>query len=333
LSATLVASEHSSHSTHRKPVQAAPLAASDVRGVTNKLSRAESVVPRERYVYATDNELGVVKYDRHTGKVENTCVFASAGYKVNTLQSNGIFVDEDEQYVYLADLYEGFVFRCNLESGLVKVLFQHTSGINDLVQDSTGRLWFTVSALNSAGGAVYGSLGKPDNTGSLWTYDPVSGYRTKIWGNLWFANGVAINEATGTIFVSETTANRVTRFAVDFAAGNVTSGPYTHAYVAVPDGIHVTPRGNLAIASVGTNRVFAASQSNAGTTWLLYDDGTTSYERGVENVVAGQGNLLAFIESQVEFGSAISTASIDESGHLWIAGLFNLLRVSINRVE
>jgi sugar lactone lactonase YvrE len=142
--------------------------------------------------------------------------------------ANGISLEPGGTHLLLADVFGAAIYRVDVSSGAAEKLYQHRYGINTAVRDSKGAIWFTQSAHNTpeegeprlwaavdiqrAEGALY-RLGTRD--GRLATE------ATLLVDSLLFANGLAIDEAAGHLYVAETNGGRVLRYRVDLDAGSV----------------------------------------------------------------------------------------------------------------
>ena len=142
--------------------------------------------------------------------------------------ANGISLEPDGAHLLVADVFGAAIYRVDVASGTTEKIYQHRYGINTAVRDSKGAIWFTQSAHNTpeageprlwesvdiqrAEGALYRL---PSRDGRLATEAEL------IVDSLWFANGLAIDEAAGQMYLAETTGGRVLRFRVDLDQGRV----------------------------------------------------------------------------------------------------------------
>jgi sugar lactone lactonase YvrE len=281
-------------------------------------SRAEDIVVHDHRIYASDTERGAVVVEIDTGRVEKACDFTAVGYKPGLLQSNGIALHDGELFV--TDLFEGHVFHCDLKTHRANVLFKHEHGVNDVAIDSHGRIWYTVSTTGNGAGEIFGAVSKPNTKGELWVYTPETKERHRVADGLIFANGIVLNEERGLIYVAETTANRVSRFQVDFNSTVVTVPRETHAFLPGPDCMQLAYNGELIIGSVTTNRVFAVAQNAAGTTRKLFDFDDAEYSNAYEVASATGQDIVAAVAGLPAFGRAVSSAFLDSRNRLFVAG-------------
>jgi sugar lactone lactonase YvrE len=142
--------------------------------------------------------------------------------------ANGVSLEPDATHLLVSDIYGGAIYRVEIATGATEKVYQHTYGINAVIRDSQGAIWFTQSTQNSpeAGeGRMWASLDRPVADGALlrlpWVDGAFADAAEVVVDSLYFANGVAIDEAGGHLYVAEIIAARVLRFRVDVASGRV----------------------------------------------------------------------------------------------------------------
>jgi sugar lactone lactonase YvrE len=142
--------------------------------------------------------------------------------------ANGVFLEPDGTHVLVTDIYGGSIYRVNVETGATDKVYQHAYGINAAVRDSKGAIWFTQSAHNSpeaGAGRMWESIDRPMADGALlrlaWANGSFAERAEVVVDSLYFANGVAIDEAGGHLYVAEIVGGRILRFRVDVATGRV----------------------------------------------------------------------------------------------------------------
>ena len=65
-----------------------------------------------------------------------------------TAGPNGVFLESDGRHLLLAEVYAGKIYRVDTKTEETKMIYQHPFGINSIVRDSKGTIWFTQSAKN-----------------------------------------------------------------------------------------------------------------------------------------------------------------------------------------
>ena len=157
---------------------------------------------------------------------------------------NGLFLEHDKQHLLMCDYSNGKIYRINIASEKVALVYDHPFGVNAIYRDKTGAIWFTQSHRNT------------DNSGAIFRMADIKSVPTIIADSLHFANGITMDQDEKTLFVAESMMNRVLSFDVD-----ITSGKTKHsgvvAIVLVPDNILIDTKGRLIIASPCTSQVIA----------------------------------------------------------------------------
>lgn len=142
--------------------------------------------------------------------------------------ANGISLEPDGTHLLLADVHHGAIYRVDVESGQTELVYQHSYGVNTAVRDSTGAIWFTQSTANSPEGGearLWAAVEDPMADGALLRLASEDGKLAEtaevIVDSLYYANGLAIDEQAGLLYLAETTGGRVLRYRVDLASGQV----------------------------------------------------------------------------------------------------------------
>jgi sugar lactone lactonase YvrE len=142
--------------------------------------------------------------------------------------ANGVALEPGGTHLLVADVFGGAIYRVEIASGATEKLYQHRYGINTAVRDSRGAIWFTQSAQNTpeAGEArMWETVDRPRSEGALLRLElrdgRPAGEARVVVDSLFFANGVAIDETSGHLYLAETVAGRVLRYRVDLDSGRV----------------------------------------------------------------------------------------------------------------
>jgi len=174
--------------------------------------------------------------------------FTDVGFVYNSPETiaapNGLFLEHAKQHLLMCDYRNGKIYRINIASEKVALVYDHPFGVNAIYRDKTGAIWFTQSHRNT------------DNSGAIFRMADIKSVPTIIADSLHFANGITMDQDEKTLFVAESMMNRVLSFDVD-----ITSGKTKHsgvvAIVLVPDNILIDTKGRLIIASPCTSQVIA----------------------------------------------------------------------------
>lgn len=191
---------------------------------------------------------------------------AAAGFETkpspNWGSPNGISFEPDGRHILVADITTGAIYRVDTATEKTERIYDHPFGANSAVRDRSGAIWFTQSTENPQGaesearmfaaveglgdGAVYRIA--PEQLGK-----PKPAAERKVSG-LDFANGIALDEKRGRLYVAETVRSRILSFAVDITTGNMGDRKVL-AEVATPDNLELGSDGQLWVASPFGNEV------------------------------------------------------------------------------
>jgi len=190
--------------------------------------------------------------------------FAGAGYThqppAHIAGPNGVALEPDGIHVLVADVLTGSIYRVNTQNEQVSRIYQHEFGANSARRDSGGAVWFSQSTRNNGPDSearMFAAIDTRSLDGALFRLAPVAAGESPMvaelkLSGLAFANGVAIDEARGELYVAETMANRIIgyQFAVD--TGTLTEGRVV-AELPTPDNIELDSLGRLWVASPISN--------------------------------------------------------------------------------
>ncbi|OZI54088.1 SMP-30/gluconolactonase/LRE family protein [Bordetella genomosp. 4] len=201
---------------------------------------------------------------------------------------NGLALHEDGS-LWVADYRKG-ILRCDPATGAVTTVLGHRNsesfkGVNDLVFDREGRLYFTDQ----------GQTGLHDPQGRVYRYDERNGRLDLLLSNAPSPNGIALDAAEKVLFVAVTRANQVWRAPVLNDGSISKMGAFqTFFGTSGPDGLATLPSGELLVAHASLGGVFVLNSRGEVTHYLKSPiDGST-----VTNVaVCPDGKHVVFTES------------------------------------
>lgn len=230
------------------------------------LERPECVLANASGDLYTADWRGGVAHLRADG---SQALYAGPGPDGLALKPNGIALLRDGSFLltHLGD-DEGGVFQLQRD-GRVTAWLRQVDGVdlpptNFVVEDAAGRFWVTVStrlkprALGYRRGCNDGFIVRVDARGAAIAAD-----------GLGYTNEVAIHPSGRWLFVNETFARRLSRFALreDGSLGPkevVTEfGPGTF-----PDGLAFDEEGHAWVVSIVSNRLIRVAPDGTPTTWL-----------------------------------------------------------------
>lgn len=192
--------------------------------------------------------------------------FAEAGYSHTPPEyaagPNGAAFEPDRRHLLVADVFTGSLWRTDTQTETTTRIYQHPFGINYAHRDSTGAIWFTQSTENAppgSDGRLFAALDVPLPDGALFRIAPAPEGEplpapVVVLDGLQFANGFAIDETRGKLFLAETVANQITTYTVDLATGTLTQRAVLTS-VFSPDNVEQSEDGALWVASPMANQV------------------------------------------------------------------------------
>ncbi|TIX51706.1 SMP-30/gluconolactonase/LRE family protein [Alteraurantiacibacter aquimixticola] len=207
--------------------------------------------------------------------------FAAAGYESAPSPDrggpNGISFEPDGRHVLVADIFTGAIYRVDSVTAEITLIYDHPYGVNSAVRDSSGTIWFTQSTKNPGGEgseermfeAVFTRMGDGAlfrlSAEELANDDPVA---EEVLSGLHFANGIALDEDRGALYVNELLANRVLGFSIDVAAGRL-GEQRVIADVTTPDNVELDEDGRLWVTSPIANEVVLVDPES-GESWKVF---------------------------------------------------------------
>lgn len=204
--------------------------------------------------------------------------------------ANGVTLEPDGTHLLVTDVFGGAIYRVDVRTGGTERVYQHRYGINTAVRDTRGAIWFTQSTLNTpeAGeGRLWAAVDIPRADGALLRLaaegDDFAQEAEIIVDSLVFANGLAIDEPGGHLYVAETMGNRLLRYRVDLDGGRVSERTVFVDGVG-PDNIELDDQGLLWLAVPGSNEVLVVNTAT-GERHSVFRSLTPAQEELVEEFV------------------------------------------------
>jgi len=179
--------------------------------------------------------------------------------------ANGISLEPGGTHLLLADVFGAAIYRVDVSNGATEKVYQHRYGINTAVRDSRGAIWFTQSAHNTPEAGeprLWAAVDIQRPEGALFRLGAPDGHLAAeaeiVVDSLLFANGLAIDETNGHLYLAETTGGRVLRYRVDLDAGMVSDRSVFLDSVAA-DNLELDGEGHLWVALPLANEVLVVS--------------------------------------------------------------------------
>ena len=186
--------------------------------------------------------------------------FASVGFTYNPpdhmLSPNGVALEQDGEHLLMADLEDGKIYRINISTEDVEVIYDHPYGVNAVYRDKTGAIWFTQSAHSTNVKELVSELNSPMPHGAVFRMADLKSAPVKVIDSLYFANGLTMDKEEKHLYVSETMMDRVHAYDVDINSGTVKYSGVA-ANIMSPDNLLIDKDGRLFIASTFSNQVVA----------------------------------------------------------------------------
>ncbi|MCK5455892.1 MAG: SMP-30/gluconolactonase/LRE family protein [Melioribacteraceae bacterium] len=174
---------------------------------------------------------------------------------------NGMVLEHDGEHILMSDVADGKIYRINVTTEEVEMIYDHPYGVNTVYQDKTGAIWFSQSTVSTNIGELFRDVNLPVPHGAVYRMADLRSAPTKIVDSLYFANGITMDKDEKHLYVSETMMDRVHSFEVDITSG-VANYIGVVANVGSPDNILIDQEGRLIVASPLYNQVVAVDFKN-----------------------------------------------------------------------
>jgi sugar lactone lactonase YvrE len=207
---------------------------------------------------------------------------------------NGVSLEPGGTHLLVADVVCGGIYRVALADGAAERIYQHPYGVNAVCRDSSGAIWFTQCAHNApeqGEAGVFAAADVPVAEGALWRLPIRHGMLwTKaelVRDGLYYANGLALDESRGFLYLAELGADRVLRFRLDVASGRI-EGQSTLLEVAAPDNLELDGRGRLWVALPARNEVVVVDPDTGEVRSVFHHQSAAQAELSAEFVRRGK---------------------------------------------
>ncbi|RFF28249.1 MULTISPECIES: SMP-30/gluconolactonase/LRE family protein [unclassified Wenzhouxiangella] len=186
--------------------------------------------------------------------------FKSAGHihepPARSAGPNGVALEPGGMHVLVADVLTGAIYRVNSQTEQVVRIHQHEFGVNSVRRDRSGAVWFTQSTENNgphSEARMFAAVDEKPMDGALFRLSPTNDHEPfpelrRMDSGLDFANGLAIDEKRGYLYVAETMADRIIGYRLSVPTGRL-SNRRVISRVPTPDNIELDAAGRLWVAS------------------------------------------------------------------------------------
>ncbi len=204
--------------------------------------------------------------------------------------ANGVSLEPGGTHLLVADVHHGGIYRVDVATGATERIYQHRYGVNTAVRDSRGAIWFTQSAHNTpeeGEARMWATVDIPSPEGALLRLGMQDGRLAEeaevLLDSLYFANGLAIDETSGHLYLSEIMGGRVLRYRVDLDGGVVSERSVIIDSVAV-DNLELDGEGSLWAVLPLTNEVLVVNTAT-GARHTAFRSATPAQQEVVEEFI------------------------------------------------
>jgi sugar lactone lactonase YvrE len=226
---------------------------------------------------------------------------AEAGYSHNPPEivggPNGVTLDPGGTHIFVSDVFRGGIYRVEIATEATEQVYQHAYGVNTARGDLKGGIWFTQSTKNNPENGeeeLFRAVAIAIPDGALFYLPPSKAgdkrVAVELVGSLNFANGIALEEAAGLLYLAETMGSKVWQFRLDTASGQV-SDPTVALEVNHPDNLEIDQHSRLWIACPVRSEV------------VVFDPATETVESMFRISTPESEHLLQAIEARIQAGT------------------------------
>lgn len=191
--------------------------------------------------------------------------FAAAGFVHQppeiVASPNGMVLEPDGEHILMSDVADGKIYRANIATEKVEMIYDHPFGVNTIYRDRTGALWFSQSAESTNLGEMFQAANLPVPTGAVFRMADLNSHPVKVLDSIYFSNGITMDKEEKHLYVAETMMDRVHKLEVDTKTGEANYLGVA-ANVGTPDNILIDAQGRLVVASPLFNQVILVDFDN-----------------------------------------------------------------------
>ncbi len=251
--------------------------------------------------------------------------------------ANGVTLEPAGAHILVSDVYRGEIYRVEIATEATERVYQHRHGINVARGDHFGGIWFTQSTQNNpehGAEGFYRAAASAVPDGALFYLPPSKAGEKRtavpLVEGLHLANGIALDETAGYLYVAETLGSRVLQFRVNVAAGEV-SDRTVALEVKYPDNLELDRQGRLWIASPVRSEITVFDPATK-TAEVVFRISTPESEQVIERVEARVREGAPWVDLLMnpalwEPGPGLITGTIlsPDDGPIYLTSLGNAL--------
>ena len=251
---------------------------------TGELIRPEDGVSLPNGNIIVSDQANGLRMIEPNGANRNFGNFASVNYADVPVEKrtapNGVFLESNGEYILMADLSDGKIYRIHVESEEVSLIYDHPYGVNAVYRDKTGALWFTQSTRSANMLELFRDINNLVPHGAIFRMADLNSDPVLVVDSLYLANGLTMDKDEKFLYVAETMMDRIHKYEVDLENGTLNySGVAVH--VGTPDNIKMDSEGRLLVASPIYNKVIRFDLENQSSQVLF--DGSTKDNSAISN--------------------------------------------------
>jgi sugar lactone lactonase YvrE len=122
--------------------------------------------------------------------------FSDVGFSLDSPEKitapNGLILEHDGKHLLMCDVADRKIYRINVGSEEVELIYDHTYRVNSVYSDKTAAIWFTQSAKSTTLKQLWNDIDLPGPNGAVFRMAKLNSTPTKIADSLYFANGITM---------------------------------------------------------------------------------------------------------------------------------------------
>ncbi len=104
-----------------------------------------------------------------------------------------MILENDGLHILMLDVADGKIYRINIASEEVEMIYNHPYGVNTIYRDKTRALWFSQSTKSTNLTELFNDVNLPVPHGAVFRMATLKSQAIKIADSLYFANGITMD--------------------------------------------------------------------------------------------------------------------------------------------